>query len=198
MKIGVGIDTLSCIKKELNHLNVLWESKYLSGVLTMPALARWISISRNLYSKRKLFWNKRFGKQHIWWWWSGNHDDHLNRLDDLIVFGSQEFHSYEDPPTYSRKKPHFSLVRALYKWWIVIIELIICSSFFFFFFLKFVCFETFWITFERVSFIVKHTLQLWCHMLFSKTKMNVNWHLHSLLKCHLNVTCLVVRDIFNF
>jgi len=38
-----------------------------------------------------------------------------------------------------------------------------------------------------------------CHMTFSKTKMNVNWHLDILLsKCHLNVTCLVVRVISIF
>ena len=34
-----------------------------------------------------------------------------------------------------------------------------------------------------------------CHMMFSKTKRNVNWHLHCLLKCHLNVTCLIMRVI---
>jgi hypothetical protein len=34
-----------------------------------------------------------------------------------------------------------------------------------------------------------------CHVMFSKTKMNVNWHLHFQLKCHLNVICLVVRVI---
>jgi len=34
-----------------------------------------------------------------------------------------------------------------------------------------------------------------CHVTFPKTKMNVNWHLHILLKCHLSVTCLVVRVI---
>ena len=34
-----------------------------------------------------------------------------------------------------------------------------------------------------------------CHVTFSKTKMNVNWHLHFLLKCHFNITCLVIRVI---
>ena len=34
-----------------------------------------------------------------------------------------------------------------------------------------------------------------CHVTFSKTKMNVNWHLHFLFKCHLNVICLVVHVI---
>ena len=34
-----------------------------------------------------------------------------------------------------------------------------------------------------------------CHVTFLKTKMNVNWYLHILLKCHLNVTCLVVHVI---
>ena len=34
-----------------------------------------------------------------------------------------------------------------------------------------------------------------CHMTFSKTNMNINWHLHFLLKCHLNVTCLVAHVI---
>ena len=34
-----------------------------------------------------------------------------------------------------------------------------------------------------------------CHVTFSKTKMNVNWHLHFLLKFHLNVICLVVHVI---
>ena len=33
------------------------------------------------------------------------------------------------------------------------------------------------------------------HLTFSKTKTNVNGHLHFLLKCHLNVTCLVVRVV---
>jgi hypothetical protein len=32
-----------------------------------------------------------------------------------------------------------------------------------------------------------------CHVMFSKTKMNVNWELFFLLKCCLNVTCLVVH-----
>ena len=26
-----------------------------------------------------------------------------------------------------------------------------------------------------------------CHVTFSKTKLNVNWHLHSIPKCHLNI-----------
>ena len=30
-----------------------------------------------------------------------------------------------------------------------------------------------------------------CHTTFSKTKMNVDWHLHFLLKYHLHFTCLV-------
>ena len=37
-----------------------------------------------------------------------------------------------------------------------------------------------------------------CHVMFSITKMNVNWHLHFLLKWHLNVTCLAVRVISIF
>ena len=37
-----------------------------------------------------------------------------------------------------------------------------------------------------------------CHVTFSKTKINVNWHLHFHLKCHLNVVCLVVRVISIF
>ena len=32
-------------------------------------------------------------------------------------------------------------------------------------------------------------------MTFFKTRMNVNWHRNYLLKCHLNVTCLVVHVI---
>jgi hypothetical protein len=39
------------------------------------------------------------------------------------------------------------------------------------------------------------TSNLKCHLTFSKTKMNVNWHLHFLLKCHLNVTCLIIHRI---
>ena len=34
-----------------------------------------------------------------------------------------------------------------------------------------------------------------CHVTFSGTEMNVNWHLHFLLRCHLNATCLVMRVI---
>ena len=30
---------------------------------------------------------------------------------------------------------------------------------------------------------------------FQKQKMNINWHLHFLLKCHLNVTCLGIHVI---
>ena len=33
---------------------------------------------------------------------------------------------------------------------------------------------------------------------FQKQKMYVNWHLHFLLKCHLNVTCLIVWAISIF
>ena len=38
-----------------------------------------------------------------------------------------------------------------------------------------------------------------CHVTFSKTKMNVNYHPHFLLSSHFNVTCLVLRvnSIFN-
>ena len=46
---------------------------------------------------------------------SGNHDDHLSTLDDLIPSGSQEFNSYVDPHVYSRINPGFNLVRTLYK-----------------------------------------------------------------------------------
>ena len=42
------------------------------------------------------------------------------------------------------------------------------------------------------NFIWRSTSIPKCHVTFSKTKMNVNGHLHMLLKCHLNVTCLVV------
>ena len=34
-----------------------------------------------------------------------------------------------------------------------------------------------------------------CHVTFTKTKTNVNCHLQCLSKCHLNVTCLLVRVI---
>ena len=37
-----------------------------------------------------------------------------------------------------------------------------------------------------------------CHVTFSKTKWNINWHLHFLLKYHLNITCLVARVTSNF
>ena len=43
----------------------------------------------------------------------------------------------------------------------------------------------------RISF-ERSTLYPKCHVTFSKTKMNVDWHLHLLLKRHLNVTCLVM------
>ena len=46
---------------------------------------------------------------------SGSYDDHLSCLDDLNIYGSQEFDSYEEPHAYSRKIPRFSLVKALYK-----------------------------------------------------------------------------------
>jgi hypothetical protein len=44
------------------------------------------------------------------------------------------------------------------------------------------------------NFIWRLTSNPKCHVTFSKTKMNVNWHLHFLLKGHLNA-CLVVRVI---
>ena len=34
-----------------------------------------------------------------------------------------------------------------------------------------------------------------CHMMFSRNKMNLNQHLHFTLKCHLNVTYLVVHVV---
>ena len=46
-----------------------------------------------------------------------------------------------------------------------------------------------------INFIWRSTSNPKCHMMFSKTKRNVNWHLHCLLKCHLNVTCLIMRVI---
>ena len=48
------------------------------------------------------------------------------------------------------------------------------------------------------KFIWHSTSNPKCHVMFSKTKKNVNWHLNILLKCHLNVTCLVVRVISIF
>ena len=44
-------------------------------------------------------------------------------------------------------------------------------------------------------FIWRSTSNPKCHVTFPKTKMNVHWHLRFLLKCELNVTCLVVRVI---
>jgi hypothetical protein len=44
------------------------------------------------------------------------------------------------------------------------------------------------------NFIWRLTSNPKCHVTFFKTKMNVNWHLHFLLKGHLNA-CLVVRVI---
>lgn len=46
---------------------------------------------------------------------SGNHVDRLSNLNDLSASSLQEFDDYEDPHAYSHKKPHFNLVRALYK-----------------------------------------------------------------------------------
>ena len=52
------------------------------------------------------------------------------------------------------------------------------------------------------TFIWHSTSNPKCHVMFSRTKMNVNWHLHFLLKCHLIVTCLLVhvnwRLVFSF
>ena len=45
------------------------------------------------------------------------------------------------------------------------------------------------------NFIWRSTWNSKCHVTFSNTKMNINWHLHFLLKCHHNVTCLVVHDM---
>ena len=45
------------------------------------------------------------------------------------------------------------------------------------------------------NFIWRSTWNSKCHVTFSNTKMNVNWHLHFLLKCHHNATCLVVHDM---
>jgi len=44
-------------------------------------------------------------------------------------------------------------------------------------------FENFWCSISNPK----------CHVMFSKTKINVNWHLHFLLSCHLIVICLVVH-----
>ena len=45
------------------------------------------------------------------------------------------------------------------------------------------------------NFIWRSTSNPKCHVTFSSTKMNVSWHLHFLLKCYMNATCLVVRVI---
>ena len=45
------------------------------------------------------------------------------------------------------------------------------------------------------NFIWHTVLNPKCHVMFSKIKMNINWHLPFFLKCHFNVTRLVVRVI---
>ena len=45
------------------------------------------------------------------------------------------------------------------------------------------------------NFIWHWTSNPKCHMTFSNMKLSVNWYLHFLLKCHLNVTCLVIHVI---
>ena len=44
-------------------------------------------------------------------------------------------------------------------------------------------------------FILLLTSNPKCHVIFSKINMNVNWRLPFLLKCYLDVTCLVVHVI---
>ena len=45
------------------------------------------------------------------------------------------------------------------------------------------------------NFIWRSTPNAKCQLTFLKTKLNINWHPHSLLKYHFNVTCLVERVI---
>ena len=46
--------------------------------------------------------------------------------------------------------------------------------------------------------LIDHMYHIWrstsntkCHVIFSKKQKTVNWPLHFLFKCHLNITCLV-------
>lgn len=41
----------------------------------------------------------------------GSYGEHLSGIDDLITFGLQEVHIYEDPRAYSRNKTRLSLSR---------------------------------------------------------------------------------------
>ena len=48
------------------------------------------------------------------------------------------------------------------------------------------------------NFITPSTSNPKCHVTFSITEMNINWHLQFFLNCHLNVICLVVGVILIF
>ena len=44
------------------------------------------------------------------------------------------------------------------------------------------------------NFIWHSTSNPQCHVTFSKTKMNVNWHVHFILKCHLNFGSHIILE----